>query len=78
MVMDTIGKDDWTVVEIRWSFLLQKNKERKIVMNGVDEMTLREATKENYYALLVAVFLGLESATKALVLMGLVASERKF
>lgn len=24
MVMDTIGKDDWTVVEIRWSFLLQK------------------------------------------------------
>lgn len=47
-------------------------------MNGVDEMTLREATKENYYALWVAVFLGLESATKALVLMGLVASERKF
>lgn len=47
-------------------------------MNGVDKITLREATKENYYALLLAVFLGLESATKALVLMGLVASERKF
>jgi hypothetical protein len=47
-------------------------------MNGVDEITLREAIKENYYALLVAIFLGMESATKALVLMGLVASERKF
>lgn len=44
-------------------------------MNGVDKITLREATKENYYALLLAVFLGMESATKALVLMGLVASE---
>lgn len=26
-------------------------------MNGVDKITLREATKENYYALLLAVFL---------------------
>ena len=32
-------------------------------MNGVDKITLREATKENYYALLLAVFLGMESAT---------------
>lgn len=47
-------------------------------MNGVDKITLREATKENYYALLLAVFLGMGSATKALVLMGLVASETKF
>lgn len=47
-------------------------------MNGVDEITFREATKENYYALLVAILLNMESATKALVLMGLVASERKF
>ncbi len=31
-------------------------------MNGVDKITLREATKENYYALLLAVFLGMESA----------------
>jgi hypothetical protein len=59
-------------------FFITKNKERKIVMNGVDKITLREATKENYYALLLAVFLGMESATKALVLMGLVASETKF
>lgn len=47
-------------------------------MNGVDEMTLREATKENYYALLLAIFLDMESATKALVLMGLVVSETRF
>lgn len=47
-------------------------------MNGVDKITLREATKENYYALLLAVFLGMESATKALVLMGLWQAKPNF
>lgn len=47
-------------------------------MNGVDEITLRKATNENYYALLIAILFNMESATKALAYMDLVANEPKF